>query len=130
VKLLALVALSLVAGAKATPPATVTSAVHPFSITLERNGSLWSATCTKGCQWTAVSVRCRGMCAVIVDDQGLRTLASGRLPDEQFAFTAEADGSGWRARSYVGTAWLALGYTCGIPGICRAHVNEHGVSGL
>lgn len=126
-KLMSLVALASLLGAHSPDPRPAASPA-PFAITLGHTGNKWSATCANGCKWDAVSVTCHAECALIVDDRGMRTVAAGRFDDETFAFRVEADGAGWRATTYTGTAWLSLGYRCDVPG-CRAAVTELGVSG-
>ena len=126
-KLMSLVALASLLGAHSTSPRAATSPA-PFTMTLAHNGNTWSATCANGCKWDAVSVTCRAECAMIVDARGMRTAASGRSDDDTFAFRVEADGPGWRATTYTGTAWVSIGYRCDIPG-CRAAITEFGVSG-
>ena len=76
-KLMSLVALASLLGAHSTSPRAGTSPA-PFTMTLAHNGNTWSATCANGCKWDAVSVTCRAACAMIVDDRGMRTAASGR----------------------------------------------------
>lgn len=101
-----------------------------FTLTVERNGATWAATCRKGCAWREVRYACLAApCRVTLDAHGI---AGGEaLPDggAAFAFVLSPADNGWEASAIRGTAWTTLAWGCAVRVWCEARVDESGVTG-
>ena len=80
----------------------------------------------QGMSVTQVSLSCEAQCAATIDAAGITSDRTAARSAEGFAFIVEPTSRGWTARSFAGTAWITLGWGCGV-GACRARIDETGV---
>ena len=109
-------------------PASVAALGH-FRLVVERSDSGFVARCEAGCTWKEIAFRCAADCQVLIDANGVALNPKAKLAPSPFAFHLQPTLDGWTAKSVTGTAWITLSYGCATF-VCRARVNEFGVSGL
>lgn len=110
-KLLVLAAL-LVASTPLAHPTPSSDRSADFQLTLTPTAKGWSARCAKGCTWRSVAVECRNVCDVVIDDFGMRTLATRFDETPTFAFTVHREARGVVAMGRVGLAWEEAAWGC------------------
>jgi hypothetical protein len=99
-----------------------------FTLTLERDGPVWKATCQRGCTWRELRYECRDRpCSVIVDAHGVAAAEARRTLEAPFAFRVSPTDDGWEATRVRGSSWTKVSWGCKLRMFCEARVDEGGV---
>lgn len=101
-----------------------------FQLTAARTATGWTMQCSRGCDWSQLSLDCRfADCRALVDNAGITTAVRAKPEGRTFAFVIGRTQSGWTAHGIEGTAWADVSWNCPAPSSCRAHLNARGVGG-
>ena len=129
-KAIVLLAVLALAAPGAARTADRHEGISGFDLSLERDGGIWKASCTAGCDWLEVRYEClSGPCSVTLDAHGIAGPNAGPSDEAGFAFVLAPTEKGWHATSIRGTNWTKIGFGCALPFFCEARVTERGVEG-
>jgi hypothetical protein len=99
-----------------------------FSLTLERDGTVWKATCERGCTWREVRYGCVDRpCSVVIYAHGVGGSEATRGTEAAFAFRVSPTEDGWEATRVRGSSWTKVSWGCKLQMFCEARVDESGV---
>ena len=125
---IALVVLLTVSGLASGRGVDSPSLREGFSLTLERDGAVWKATCERGCTWREVGYGCVDRpCSVMVDAHGVAGSEAARSTEAAFAFRVSPTEDGWEATRVRGSGWTKVSWGCKLQMFCEARVDERGV---